>query len=460
MDEVKRPQKDSSSGALVFKSISLHATRYTLWSKTSTGEPTEFLVSSIIPCFKLSNSFKNSLQRFFRDLKKHPSSSPVVSASPALFNPQEIDLITVTSLPTSSNDLFFPLIQSQSFDKSHYESAIEKISSKVENFEEFEVLTVLDLCIPFFTFQVQGNALKLLMHLVLPSVSFNMQPISSLKLVSTSLCQNLAKKERRDFSAGFMAVDAKMRLLPLKLADKNVLKYPLVGVWATGCRDDFAKDGNLWALFVRFVETVSVKERISLNPPAGSFIFTNFAQKIMFYEITFNGKPAWKVISKAVSASAAEVRFGDDGNFGYFRSLREKKSFTASTTSSEGRYSRVRGSFESSSTEKMIMKQNEKLRSLEKQINLLQHALSEPKLVNAETNTTSYFKDSNRISTRRLSNEIRTSVEGFRGNPLRNSCNVEIRHAFVDGTINVPKIIYKPDSESDEELSLELNQHF
>ena len=460
MDELKRPQKESNSGALVFRGISMHATRYALWPKSTCGEPTEFPVSCLLPSFKFSASFKSSLARFYRDLKKHPERQYSISSSPGLFNPQEIDLISVIRHSPANDNLSLPLIQSTTLDKSHYESVLQSISSKIDNFEEFELLTAQDLCISFFTYSMQVNVLSLSVHLVFPSVNFQMQPISSLKLVSTSLCQSLAKREIRECSAGFLAVDAKLRLLPLRFNDKNIVKYPLVGVWATGCKDNLTMDDRLWALFVRFVETVSVKERISLNPAAGSFIFTNFASKITFFEISFLGKPAWKVLSRRLDSATGEVSLRDEGFYSNFRNSKGKKSFTASTTSSEGRYSRLRASFESNSTEKMILKQNEKLRSLEKQINLLQHALSEPKLVNAETNTTSYFKESNRISARRLSNEIRTSVEGFHGNPLRNSCNAEIRTRFVDSTINVPKIIYKPDSESEDECYGELNQHF
>ena len=460
MDELKRPLIETNIGALNFRGISLHATRYALWSKSTCGEPTEFPVSFIMPSFKFSASFKPSLARFYRDLKKHPGSEYSISSSPGIFNPQEINIISISTQSSANDDLSLPLIHCTTLDKSHYELVLESISNKIESFETAEILTVLDLCVPFFTYSMQVNLLSLSLHLVYPSINFQLQQINNLKLVSTTLCQSLAKKEKRDFLAGFMAVDAKMRLLPLRFNDKNIVKYPLVGVWATGCKDDLTRDGRLWALFVRFIETVSVKERISLNPTAGSFIFTNFSSKITFFEVSFLGKPAWKVLSRKLDSVSGEVSFGDEGFYSNFRNLREKKSFTASTTSSEGRDSRVRASFESSSTEKMILKQNEKLRSLEKQINLLQHALSEPKLVNAETNTTSYFKESNRLSARRLRNEVTTSVERFQGNPLRNSCNVQIRTGFVDGTINVPKIIYKPDSESEDEFYGELNQHF
>jgi len=258
-------------------------------------------------------------------------------------------------------------------------------------------------------------------------------------------------------------LDQKKRVFPLKFTDKHILRYPLVGVWAAGCKEEVHKSGQIWAAFVRFIESKSISERISPNPSTGTFLFTYFSPKPQFYEISINGKSIWKVLNRQIKPDCYEVNFTEEEKFVNLRFSREKKSLTASTSSSEGRYSRVRQSFESASTEKMILKQNIMLKNLEKQINELQHALSEPKLVNAETNTTSYFQEeqscSARIGSRRLSTGIRESIESFKSNPLRSSCNIEIHACRVDSTISMPKIIYKPDSDSDEEFSLELHQY-
>lgn len=466
MDKVKSSQREEYKGTLFFKSISLQATRGTLWPRSPTGPISELPITSIIPLFRLSNAFKQSMQRFYKDQVKYQSQLYSVVAAPALFSPREIDLLAISPTACStSEELLIPLIHSASLEKDNYESILHKISRKVENFQEIEILEPHHLCVPLCQYQISGNLMKLVLHLVIPSISFIFQPITPLKLVSTPLCQSLTKKEpgEKPLQIGFLTLDQKKRVLPLKFTEKSILRYPLVGVWASGCKEELHKSSQIWAAFVRFIESASIKERISPNPSTGTFLFTYFSPKPQFYEISINGKSIWKVLNRQIKPNCCEINFNEDESYTNQRILREKKSLTASTSSSEGRYSRIRQSFESASTEKMILKQNLMLKNLEKQINELQYALSEPKLVNAETNTTSYFEEdqnnSARIGSRRLSTGIRDSVESFRSNPLRSSCNVEIHACRVDSTINMPKIIYKPDSDSDEEFSLELHQY-
>ena len=466
MDKVKSSHREENKGSLFFKSISLQATRGTFWPRSPIGPITELPISSIIPVFRLSNAFKQSLQRLYKDQLKYQSQPYSVVAAPALFSAREIDLLSISPTVRSTHEeLLIPLIHSASLEIDNYEDILHKISRKVENFSELEILEPQHLCVPLFQYQISGNIMKIVLHLIIPSISFIFQPISNLKLVSTPLCQALTKKEpgENNLQIGFLTLDQKKRVFPLKFTDKYILRYPLVGVWAAGCKEEVHKSGQIWAAFVRFIESKSINERISPNPSTGTFLFTYFSPKPQFYEISINGKSIWKVLNRQIKPDCYEVNFNEEEKFVNLRFSREKKNLTASTSSSEGLYSRVRKSFESASTEKMILKQNIMLKNLEKQINELQHALSEPKLVNAGTNTTSYFQEdqncSARIGSRRLSTGNRESIESFKSNPLRSSCNIEIHACRVDSTINMPKIIYKPDSDSDEEFSLELHQY-
>ena len=83
----------------------------------------------------------------------------------------------------------------------------------------------------------------------------------------------------------------------------------------------------------------------------------------------------------------------------------------------------------------------------------MQHALSESRLVNAETNTSTHFQNKqSEFGTdreRRQGLATNESMEFIgRSNPLRSSCNIPCLGLHSDSTITVPRIIYKSDSES------------
>ena len=110
----------------------------------------------------------------------------------------------------------------------------------------------------------------------------------------------------------------------------------------------------------------------------------------------------------------------------------------------------------------MILKQNLMLKSLEKQINDLQHVLTDSQLINAETNTTNYFnlkesqgENCSYLKGNRRRNENHDYTRMI--STMRNSCFADFGRSLPDTTIDIPKIIYVSDNEScDEDSSYEL----
>ena len=205
-----------------------------------------------------------------------------------------------------------------------------------------------------------------------------------------------------------------------------------------------------------------LRDKISLNPDIDSFLLIYFSPKPQFYQISTNEKAFWRIISRKLKPNSSEIQFAKPDKFKECRNRIEKKSLTASTSSSESRYSKNKANIEADCTEKMILKQNLMLKSLEKQINDLQHVLTDSQLINAETNTTNYFnlkesqgENCSYLKGNRRRNENHDYTRMI--STMRNSCFADFGRSLPDTTIDIPKIIYVSDNEScDEDSSYEL----
>lgn len=462
MEENKRLRRDDFISTVVFKSITLYASRGSLWSRTGVGHRIDCDASNFTPVLKIHSSFKPSLQRLLKDSSYMFDIDRYIKAVSNPLSPSELEFQEIQFFSrTGKDEVLIQLVHSEDIEKKVFDGILEDIMKKIDNYEEKEFLLQYDLCVPLIQYYEYKNSLKTYFHLVYPSVSFSFQQIAGIKIVSTSLSLSLTNKEKYTykFQTGYATMDQKKRILPLKTNDKHIFKYPLVGVWASGIRGDVYQNPLILCSFIRFIESQAVHERISPSPSTNTFLFVYFSPKPYFYEVSTQGKSSWKLVSKPMKANSMYVRFTEDDTSLLAHTGRTKKNMTISTSSSEGKYNKTRTSFESDTTEKMILKHNVMLRNLEKQINDLQNVLSEPRYSNAETNTTSLFnysKDSAmRFSNRRQSAVVRESRESVPMiNPLQNSCNYETRNMKSDATIAVPRIIYKPDSDSDEDYEL------
>ena len=451
MEDKKAPRSE----VLLLKNISICASRGNLWPRTFVGPVLETNLEKIIPEFKITQNFKQSLQRFAKE--SNFCAERYVKTVESVGNKAELELNDILFFFNQKNkEHLIKFIQAEELSSAEIESMINTIEYKIDSFNEQEHLDTFDLCIPLIQYFIQNYCLKLKYSLLFPSISFTFQPIAPLKLVSTPLSLSLIKKETFSckFQTGYLTMDQKMRVLPLKSSDKQLLRFPIIGIWATGLKTDINNDSKIWAACIRFLENRHIHERISPSPEKNLFLFVFFSPKPIFYEAS-SSNASWKIVSKQKFSNNGIKFWKKKEKKPLNPRIREKKSLTASTSSSESRFSRIPSSFEVENTEKMIWKQNLMLKSLEKQINELQHALSEPKLVNAETNTTNYFASNKpgRLNTRRQSDIARESSDSaLNNNILRSSCKIDRIGLFNDATIHVPKIIYNPDSDDEESL--------
>lgn len=460
LDKFSRRSKDSDG--VVYRNISLFASRGELWPRVRTGKSFDSDLTKILPVTKLTSEFKKGLQRLIND----PNYS------------MDIDrYIRAVEIPTGAflqdikcfskcekGEHMVKLVNSQAVGVSVYEKILKGVMKKIDTYTENSHLTTNDLCTQYVQCYSKNHSYILKFSLFFPDVTLKFQPLAPLKLVSTSLCISLTRKDipTTNFQSGYLTLDQKRRVLPLLINDAQIFKYPLIGVWVSGNEKEIWNSQLVWAACVRFIESQSVHERISPDPDKNDFLLVHFSPKPVFYEVSTRGKAVWKIVTKQLLKNSSEISFLGKKEEGFVQRSPGKKSLTASTSPSSGRYSQNRASFETDSTENMILKQNLMLKTLEKQITELQHALSEPKLVHAETNTTNYFNQTQPIISVRVPNRQNTAVHMStefvsKNNPLRNSCNIELKSRISDVTITVPKIIYKSDSEScDEEIPYEL----
>ena len=419
----------------------------------------------MIPIIKLTSSFKRSLQLLIKDPGFEGNTERHIRAVASNGGSLELVLHDFQYFSRGiKGEHLVRFVNSNSIHREDHENSLKSIMQKIDSYGEYECLDSYSLCVPFAHLYSSSDTLVLKFGLFFPDITFKFQPITPLKLVSTALSISLTRKESFSykFQSGYLTLDQKRRVLPLKVTDSHIMQYPLVGVWATGVRGEITASDQVWASCIRFIESQLIQERISPSPETNSFLFVYFSPRPVFYEVSTVDKPSWKITSKSLKPNSNEIQFLDTETPAFRINNRERKSLTASTSSSEGRHSRIKPSFNTDSTEKMIIQQNIMLKTLEKQITELQHALSEPKLVNAGTNTTSYFQNSQTgFGTgrdRRQSLATDESMEFIsRSNPLRSSCNIASVGLNSDSTITVPRIIYKSDSDScEEEVSCEL----
>jgi hypothetical protein len=378
-----------------FRNITINASRGSLWARTVAGKPLETKESLMCPSLKVSPSLKTSLQQFVKDLSFNFDIERYIKVDIKPAPLLEIELREVKLFgQIEKRESLVRFVKGTKVENNEFETILQNVLGKIESFDQEELLDSYDLCVPVIQYQTTRNKLKLTAHMLFPSVSLVFQPIAPIKIVSTSLTQSLTERERFSycFQTGFLSLDQKKRVFPIKTTDKQRIKSPLIGIWATGINGVINQSTLLWAACIRFIESQQIEGKISPNPSTNTFLLIYFAPRPTFFEVSTNGCSGWQIISQPLRFSASNVRFFEEESQELILRSSEKKSLTASTSSSEAKSSQMR-SFENEATETMIIKHNLMLKSLEQQIKELQNVLSEPKFANAETNTTSHFQN-------------------------------------------------------------------
>jgi hypothetical protein len=180
-----------------------------------------------------------------------------------------------------------------------------EVLRKINAYEDDQPLEPLDVVTSALVFSADSQQLTFKCDLIYPTASFNFIPISPLKIVSSPLSLKLAKRSTKaaKFQTGFLTLDLNQRLLPLLLSDPLAQKYPLVGIWVTNIpRSSQSSPSSfmhplVWSACVRFVQTSSVKEKISPDPEQYSFLCVHFSTKPKFFEVSASEEIVWKVAS-------------------------------------------------------------------------------------------------------------------------------------------------------------------
>ena len=458
MEDYNRHRKDGIPYTVPLKTILIHASKANLWSRTPTGPTLESNLTNFLPSIKITKNFTKSLAQFINDSSFILETEKYVKAIENPCNKNELLLqnIQYFSRP-HQNEHIIKLIQSPNIQALESKFLLSLILQRIESFEKYKHLDLYDLCAMIIQFYPFQDTHQLKFNLVLPWIEFNYQMIQSLKLVSTPLSTMLTSKEQipQIYLSGFLTMDQKKRIMPLDIHDKLCLKYPLVGVWVARVEGEIHLNTNVWSTCIRFIETQTIHNKLSPCPESNCFLLVNFTPKPVFYEVSSLGKTNWCIITKILQPNINKIEFFNDRHLDIYRSKR--KSLTASTSASEGKFSTFKPNLEMTSTEKIILKQNLMLKNLEKQINELQNVLSAERLVHSATNTTSLLNNpsSPDIQKKKKKKQVgkisENNEKSLKNNLLRSSCNIYFEKLSTEETFKVPKIIYQSENDSYEE---------
>ncbi|CAG9322553.1 unnamed protein product [Blepharisma stoltei] len=417
MDDFSNLAFNSAGPLILIHSISLYASKGTLWPRAPTGKKISLSVASMLPALKFTSEVLESL--WIAGLQS-PSKSALggfligYKHSPAHFlnvNIKESHW-RVRKTPRNSGDYairVFPK-ESEKGDMARRESEfmLQSTLFKLDSYAELEFLEPLDLCKTSVNFDVKGNQIVVNCQMLFPSLNIDFTPISPLKIVSTPLSVQLTQKNaNQKFQTGYLTLDQKKRALPLLCSDPLAFKYPLVGVWATGSpgiQECPLTHPLIWASCVRFIESKLIQERISPSPDQNTFLFVYFSPKPHFYEASTKNKAAWcsqnisyelqkegKIFQPLICRFLEARSSSPVLNSPKLRlNLKKQPSFLTrvNTLNSDrlGQKESTPGSVRSSletcngiaqSTERLIREQSEMLKRLEKQIQDLQnHVIS------------------------------------------------------------------------------------
>ena len=464
MEVHNRHRKDGNSYTLPLKRILINASKVDLWTNNSIGAILESSFTNFIPLINITKIFTQSFDQLIRDSTFLLKTEKYVKAVENSCNRKELLLqnIQYFSKP-HQNEHLIKLVQNRNLEDSEVKYLLSSILKKIESFEKYENLEMNDLCIMIVQFYPFLDTHKLKFNVLFPCISFTYQQMQPLKLVSNPLCILLTSKsqEAQKFLCGFLTMDQKKRIMPLNMCDKLCLKYPLVGIWVKGVENEISLNINTWAACIRFIETQVIHNKFSPFPELNCFLLVNFTSRSLFYEVQTSGKPVWNLITKVLQPNNNTIEFISNDTDLNLKERNNKKSLTASTNTSEGKFSGIRSSLDFALTEKKILSQNLIIKNLERQINDIKQVMSADRLINSATNTTSFLHkrlspDILNTSQKRKQKEkyINNHDKLLRNELLRSSCKINVSKLPKDATFTVPKIIYQSDNDSYEDESI------
>lgn len=298
------------------------ATRSSLWTRQATGKSSVLRVSTMVPQVKLTSEVQQALWRLSQGLDSRSSKTAYLAGKKYSANhflsvkvtecvmrkPTDHDF-TAKTFPRQLNSPDRLTVKTWEL-----EELWNDVLDKIDAYDDDRPLEPLDVVTAALVCCADNQQLKFKCDLIYPTASFNFTPISPLKIVSSPLSLKLAKKSVKvgKFQTGFLTLDLNQRLLPLLLSDPMVQKYPLVGIWVTNIpRSSQPSPSSLmhplvWSACVRFIQTRSVKEKISPDPELYSFLCVHFSTKPKFFEVSSTDEISWQVASVSSQVSRQE----------------------------------------------------------------------------------------------------------------------------------------------------------
>ena len=237
MEEPKFPRSERQSLPINIKSISLNASRGDLWTQIPIDKAFKSNLQRILPIINLSSNFKQNISRLIKDPNFELDIDRYITGTISYNNNTEISLLDIHSISKiNKNEQLIKLIQTPEISRNLFEVMLKNTIKKIDSFDKYENLNVMDLCIPIVQCFKNNSSFSLRFSLFLPMACFIFQQIAPLKILSTPLSISLTRRETFSYKyqSGFLTMDRKRRILPLKANDAQVLKYPLIGIWATG----------------------------------------------------------------------------------------------------------------------------------------------------------------------------------------------------------------------------------
>ena len=333
------------------KKITMNASSAVLWNRTPQGKAIAIRTSSMVPQFKLTSEAlevmwtvgagveaRNPLTGFLVGHKLSPKHYLSVKLAECQWH------ISRATRPQGdySIQLFpvrleTPAAEMLEIERQEIDALLSTIQTSLDSVGDDVSLEPLDLCRAAIAFSIDKRNQMLYMkcELVHPSASLHFTPIQPLKLVSSPLTAQLIqeiKGRKGKFQTGFLTLDQSKRVLPMLVTDPMAYRCGLVGMWATGIplpsqlldssRYSALTHPLVWTAAIRYLQSTTIKDRVSPSPEQNTFLFIHFSANTKFYEVSTLDEAMWCTVQSCHEVPRERgdymqptvINFSQDGN--------------------------------------------------------------------------------------------------------------------------------------------------
>ena len=305
------------------RKIAISASSAVLWNRTAMGKAIAIRASSMIPQFKISSEAlevmwtiassvepRNQLTGYLIGHKYSPKHYLSVKLSECQWNinrllrPQGDYSIQLFPMRLES-----PAAEILELDRHEIDSLLGIIQTNLDTPRDDVNLEPLDICKAAVAFSIDkmNQMLYMKCELVHPSASLHFTPIQPLKLVSSPLTAQLiqeVKGRKGRFQTGFLTLDQSRRVLPMLVTDPMAYRCGLVGMWVSGVPVPSQLPDNgrynalthplIWTAAIRYLQSSTIKDRVSPSPEQNAFLFIHFSASTKFYEVSTIEDAVWR----------------------------------------------------------------------------------------------------------------------------------------------------------------------